>query len=45
MTLNQRTIAEIKSYQHPIPEIHTVMRATLMLLGNSEEETKVSDYY
>ena len=41
MTLNQRTISEIRSYAHPIAEIHTVMRATLLLLGNPEEETKV----
>lgn len=41
MNLNQRTIAEIKSYTHPIAEIHTVMRATLILLGNTEKETEV----
>ncbi|XP_053379649.1 lim and transglutaminase domain protein ltd-1-like isoform X2 [Mercenaria mercenaria] len=40
MTLNQRTIAEIKSYAHPPDEVHTVMRGTLLLLGNKEEETK-----
>ncbi|KAL4221274.1 hypothetical protein ACF0H5_019537 [Mactra antiquata] len=40
MTLNQRTIAEIRSYSHPTTEIHTVMRATLLLLGNSEKETE-----
>lgn len=42
MTLNQRTIAEIKSYNNPIAEIHTCMRATLLLLGHPEEETKVN---
>lgn len=40
MTLNQRTISEIRSYAHPIHEVHVVMRATLMLLGNAEDETK-----
>lgn len=40
MTLNQRTIAEIKSYSHPIAEIHTVMRCTLILLGHTEKETE-----
>lgn len=40
MNLDQRTIAEIKSYSHPNPEIHRVMRATLMLLGNTEKETE-----
>ena len=41
MTLNQRTIAEIRSYAHPVKEVHTVMQATLVLLGNTEEETRV----
>ena len=41
MTLNQRTIAEIKSYNNPIAEVHTCMRATLLLLGHPEDETKV----
>lgn len=45
MTLNQRTIAEIKSYSHPIAEVHTCMRATLLLLGNPEDETKVTYCY
>lgn len=40
MTLNQRTIAEIRSYTKPVQEIHTVMQATLVLLGNTQEETK-----
>ncbi|XP_052211940.1 lim and transglutaminase domain protein ltd-1-like [Dreissena polymorpha] len=40
MTLNQRTISEIRSYAHPIAEIHIVMRATLLLLGDPEESTK-----
>lgn len=42
MTLNQRTIAEIRSYTKPVQEIHTVMQATLVLLGNTVEETKVT---
>ena len=41
MTLNQRTIAEIRSYTKPVKEIHIVMQATLVLLGNPSEETKV----
>lgn len=40
MTLNQRTIAEIRSYTKPVKEIHIVMQATLVLLGNPSEETR-----
>ena len=45
MTLNQRTIAEIKSYSSPKPQVFTVMRGTLILLGNTEEETKVNKHF
>ncbi|OWF45838.1 Kyphoscoliosis peptidase [Mizuhopecten yessoensis] len=40
MALEQPTIAEIRSFSSPLPEIHNVMKATLLLLGNFEDETK-----
>ena len=36
--LNNRTIAELKSYRNPEADIESVMRATFYLLGNSKEE-------
>ena len=42
MELKQSTIAELRSYQKPIPVIHNVMIATYLLLGTSEKETKVN---
>lgn len=41
LSLDQRTIAEIRGYSNPSPEIHAVMKATLLLLGHYEEETRV----
>nr|XP_022341994.1 uncharacterized protein LOC111135861 isoform X3 [Crassostrea virginica] len=38
--LDQKTIAEIKGYQHPPPAVHHVMMASLLLLGHWEEETE-----
>ncbi|XP_033763426.1 kyphoscoliosis peptidase-like [Pecten maximus] len=40
MALEQPTIAEIRSFSNPLPEIHNVMKATLLLLGNYDDETK-----
>ncbi|XP_062572358.1 uncharacterized protein LOC134234325 [Saccostrea cucullata] len=40
LALDQRTIAEIRCYSNPSPEIHAVMKATLLLLGHFEEETR-----
>ncbi|KAK3582815.1 hypothetical protein CHS0354_035754 [Potamilus streckersoni] len=40
LELNQKTIAEIRSYSNPPEEVYKVMKATLLLLGNYEEETK-----
>lgn len=38
--LDQKTIAEIRGYQHPPPAVHHVMMASLLLLGHWEEETE-----
>ncbi|XP_076805603.1 uncharacterized protein LOC143449335 isoform X1 [Clavelina lepadiformis] len=40
LELKQSTIAELRSYQNPIPVIRQVMIATYLLLGTSEKETK-----
>ncbi|GFR91409.1 trichohyalin-like [Elysia marginata] len=40
LELKQATVAEIRSYQSPPPIVHTVMRATFLLLGHKERETK-----
>jgi hypothetical protein len=40
LNLNQRTIAEIKSFNTPLPDIEKVMRITLILLGEEEEDVK-----
>ncbi|KAL3855331.1 hypothetical protein ACJMK2_014547, partial [Sinanodonta woodiana] len=44
LELNQKTIAEIRSYIHPPEEVFKVMKATLLLLGNNEDGTKVKPY-
>lgn len=44
MNLDQKTIAEIKSYAKPPEGVHKVMIATFLLLGNSEKELKVFVY-
>ena len=43
LSLDQRTISEIRGYSNPSPEIHAVMKATLLLLGHFEEETRVCE--
>ena len=37
------SIAEIKSYSNPQTAIQDVMRATLLLLGEQDDDLKVSD--
>ena len=41
MALDQRTIAEIKSYATPPDVVHQVMAATFLLLGSPESSLKV----
>ena len=41
LELNQRTIAEIRSYQKPLPAIRDVMIGTYMILGYKEKELQV----
>ncbi|XP_069114562.1 uncharacterized protein [Argopecten irradians] len=40
LTLDQKTIGEIRCYNSPPPAVHRVMMATLLLLGHWEEETE-----
>ncbi|KAJ8034092.1 hypothetical protein HOLleu_24518 [Holothuria leucospilota] len=40
LNLKQSTVAEIRSYSKPPPQVHKVMTATYMLLGNKESELK-----
>ncbi len=42
MQLNQKTIAEIKSYSHPPEGVHQVMMASFVLLGDDPAKLKVS---
>ena len=44
LDLDQKTIAEIKSYSKPPEGIHKVMVATFLLLGNTEKELKVREH-
>ncbi|XP_076472308.1 uncharacterized protein LOC143301800 [Babylonia areolata] len=39
-SLNQQTVTEIRHYAHPPAIVHSVMMATLLLLGHFEEETE-----
>ena len=41
LTLDQKTMAVIRSYKNPPPIVHATMRATFLLLGNNLKETKV----
>ena len=41
LELNQKTIAELRSYDKPLPAVHDVMVGTFMLLGKSEKELQV----
>ncbi len=43
MKLDQRTIAEIKSYATPPAAVHGVMKGTFLLLGNDERSLKVGE--
>ncbi|XP_035682599.1 uncharacterized protein LOC118420003 [Branchiostoma floridae] len=40
MSMDERTLSEIKRYKNPPPEVQTVMKATLRLLGDSKKQTK-----
>ncbi|KAL3855588.1 hypothetical protein ACJMK2_014795 [Sinanodonta woodiana] len=40
LELKQNIIAEIRSYIHTPEEVFKMMKATLLLLGNNEDETK-----
>ncbi|KAK3104804.1 hypothetical protein FSP39_010451 [Pinctada imbricata] len=42
LALNQKLVAELRSYQQPLPEVHDIMKATFLLLGNFEEETRIT---
>ena len=42
LNLDQRTIAEIKSFAKPPAVIYDVMKATLLLLGSPKSDMKVS---
>ena len=41
MNLDQRTIAEIKSFSTPPKPVETTMRATMMILGTDKNDMKV----
>ena len=45
MNLDQRTIAEIKSYSSPPVAVNHVMTATFLLLGESEKGMQVCQHY
>lgn len=38
------SIAEIRSYTKPQPTVQEVMKATLLILGEQEEDLKVKDF-
>jgi len=42
MQLNRATVSELGSYQNPPREVHEVMIGSLLLLGESEDNTSVS---
>ena len=42
LALKPPTVSEIHSYQRPKPLIHDVMKATYLLLGESERDLRVS---
>ena len=42
LDLDQSTMAEIRGYPTPPDEVHRVMIAALLLLGEDESKTKVS---
>lgn len=41
LELTPTTVSEVYSYKRPRPLIHTVMKATLVLLGEEDENLKV----
>ncbi len=44
LKLDQKNIAELKSYKNPPDVIVDVMKATLIILGDEEDKMRVSDY-
>lgn len=43
LELKPATVSEIYSYNRPLPIVHTVMKATYLLLGEREKQLQVSD--
>ncbi|KAK7116087.1 lim and transglutaminase domain protein ltd-1-like [Littorina saxatilis] len=44
LELRQPTVSEIHSYQRPRPLVHSVMKATYLLLGEKEKQLKQWEY-
>ena len=42
LNMDQKTVAELKSYSNPPAGVHESMMSTFLLLGNSMKEVKVS---
>nr|KAG5706574.1 hypothetical protein BaRGS_028745 [Batillaria attramentaria] len=40
LRLNQRTVSEVHNYKRPLPMVHTVMKATYILLGEKQSILK-----
>ncbi|XP_035689228.1 calcium-activated chloride channel regulator 1-like isoform X1 [Branchiostoma floridae] len=40
LEMKQSTVAEIRNYGHPPPQVHTVMISTYLMLGTPEKETQ-----
>lgn len=43
MELSRKTMSEIRRYQNPPTDLHRVMQGVLLLLGEDEQTTSVSD--
>ena len=43
LTLDRRTMSEMRSYNRPPKVLHEVLQAALLLLGEDEETTAVGD--
>jgi hypothetical protein len=43
MELSRKTLSEIRRYHNPPADLHRVMQGVLLLLGEDEETTSVSD--
>ena len=41
LDMNNSTFVELKSYTRPVPNVHQVLIAALLLLGENEEKTGV----